>query len=188
MNELLVEMNFIIRRIRGLLIRRPMNFSFINDYVCGSSVPTSRSQVKWLRERGVMGVLSLTTAPLRKDWLSGLDYLSIPIKDHTIPTVEEIEQSIDFILQHEERKEKVLVHCYAGKGRTGTVLAAYLCRKYGFAPEQAILFLRTKRSGSVERAQRKVVEEYWDQLVSSKRERSEVRSAKSEIIDRIDQG
>ena len=40
----------------------------------------------------------------------------------------------------------VLVHCHAGKDRTGVMLASYLMRYEGLAPEDAISYLRVLRS------------------------------------------
>lgn len=44
---------------------------------------------------------------------------------------------------------RVLVHCAAGLGRTGTVAAALL-RSLGLAPDAAIALVRTTRPGAIE--------------------------------------
>jgi len=51
----------------------------------------------------------------------------------------------------------VLVHCLAGKGRTGCVLAAYMMAYEGKTAREAIDELRSLRGGSVERAQERNV-------------------------------
>lgn len=43
----------------------------------------------------------------------------------------------------------VAVHCRAGLGRTGTLIAAYIMNKYGFEARALIGWLRIARPGSV---------------------------------------
>lgn len=54
-----------------------------------------------------------------------------------------------FIRIVDEAKGAVAVHCYAGIGRTGTLIAAYLMTRYNFTPQMAIAWTRICRPGSV---------------------------------------
>ena len=159
-----MESGLSIGRFLGLLSGRPANFSFVDEYVSGSALPTSRRQVDWIRRKGVSSILSLTETPLNSSWAKGLECMHVPMRDHAIPTVEQLSQAVTFLVSQTMKKNKVLVHCLAGKGRTGTVLAAYLCQKYNLAPADAIANIRLKRPGSVERKQVPVVDDYCRRL------------------------
>lgn len=54
-----------------------------------------------------------------------------------------------FIKIVDEAKGAVAVHCYAGIGRTGTLIAAYLMARYDFSPQMATAWTRICRPGSV---------------------------------------
>jgi protein-tyrosine phosphatase len=61
----------------------------------------------------------------------------------------EICQHIDFFIKMDQ---KVFIHCHAGTGRTGTVIAAYLLIfQRGMTPEEARSLIRKARPGSLPR-------------------------------------
>jgi hypothetical protein len=50
------------------------------------------------------------------------------------------------IYHHIKRKEKVLIHCAMGIQRSSTIVACYLIKYYGYSPQNAIEFIKSKRS------------------------------------------
>jgi protein tyrosine phosphatase len=159
------EKNRSARRIYGLLTGKPMNFSFVDEYASGSACPMSKREVDWFsKKKGIKAMLSLTESPICADWLDNLVYLHVPIKDHSIPTLEQLGESANFLISQTKLKQRVVVHCTAGNGRTGTVLAAYICEKYGLTSQGSIEQLRLKRPGSVERSQVSFVETFCQSL------------------------
>lgn len=49
-----------------------------------------------------------------------------------------------------EKGGKVAVHCFGGKGRTGTVACAMAIKNWGMEPMDAIAWIREQRKGSLE--------------------------------------
>lgn len=113
--------------------------------------PSGVDELKWLRGRGIQLVITLTESPLRRDWVgeAGLLPLHIPIVDFTAPTPEQFEQALSAIAKARGQGFGTAVHCAAGLGRTGTVIAAYMISQ-GLAASVAIAKVRELRPGSIE--------------------------------------
>jgi atypical dual specificity phosphatase len=65
------------------------------------------------------------------------------------PTPEQLDQTVSAIAKAHDRQMGVGVHCGAGLGRTGVVLACYLVHK-GSGAQNAIAKVRRLRPGSIE--------------------------------------
>ncbi len=110
-----------------------------------------------LAEAGIKGLLSLTEEGLPPMLLKEFEYLHLPIPDFTAPDIGIIEHAVKFI---DYVPGPVAAHCFAGIGRTGTILAAYIVSRGADAPG-AIQSLRSIRPASIETAgQEAVIYEY----------------------------
>lgn len=119
-----------------------------------------------MREQGICAVLSLTEEPLEDALLREFEmaYLHLPIADFTAPSLEQVNRAMNFLREYTLGEAQVLIHCTAGMGRTGTILACYLVDR-GETANQAIQEVRWQRPGSIEtRAQEEIIRDYEGQL------------------------
>jgi atypical dual specificity phosphatase len=77
----------------------------------------------------------------------GFEYLHSHISGTPSPI--QLREIIQFVEEQNVQSKPVVVHCAEGKGRTGTVLAAYLVYK-GVSADDAINKVREKRPGSIQ--------------------------------------
>lgn len=130
----------------------PNQFSWIDKpHLAGMARPESLEDLQALRAEGIDLLISLTEDPPRRDWINeaGLFLLHVPVQDMQPPTPEQVDECMSAIAKAHERKMGVCVHCGAGLGRTGVILACYLVTK-AFTPKNAIARVRRLRPGSIE--------------------------------------
>lgn len=117
----------------------------------------------WLRDHGIQVIITLTEEPLRRAWVNdaGLMAVHVPVPDLTPPTIEQFNHCIRTIRNARSNNFGVAVHCAAGIGRTGTVLAGWFIAE-GLKCGDALRRVRILRPGSVETPeQERALEAYW---------------------------
>ncbi len=67
-----------------------------------------------------------------------------PVRDFAAPTAEQMTEVLDVIDRERSAGGSVYVHCYAGVGRTGTVVGCWLVR-HGWTPGAALALIRERR-------------------------------------------
>ena len=141
----------------------PHGFTWIKRPLFAAlSRPSSAEDLAWLRAHGIQVLLSLSEEPPRRDWINdaGLMVFHVPIVDMEAPTQDQLERCLSAIERAHAQKLGVAVHCTAGLGRTGTVLAAWFVTQ-GLSAQNAIARVRRLRPGSIEtEEQERAVEEF----------------------------
>ena len=97
-----------------------------------SFIPDNGDLVAWQKE-GIESVVNLLEPHfddvVQQERAQGFKVLHSPIPDMCSPSIDQLETIVRWIDREINEGKKVLVHCFAGIGRTGTVLTAYLIFK-----------------------------------------------------------
>lgn len=154
-------------------MQMPRNFSWIIEgEIAGMARPVSVvSDLEFLKDNGIEAIVSLTELPLHKTFIEefGFEYKHIPVADLTSPTQGQIDEFVTFVNNLKSSKKKTVVHCDAGIGRTGTMLACYLVNK-GYNAQRAMAEVRGKRPGSIETIEQEdTVVKYEERLLKRRR-------------------
>ena len=129
-----------------------MNFGWILDNeVGGAQGPAGMPDLFYLHQQGVRAVVRMERRTIPADSGGMLDITDFyePVPDFTAPEPEQIARMLTFIDAQVAAGRPVAVTCYAGIGRTGTVLACHLVSR-GAEPADAIAEVRRRRPGSIQ--------------------------------------
>ncbi len=144
------------RWFHGRFANRPTNFSWvIEKKLAGSGMPVNLPQLLWVAKNGIRSIITVRESPLPTSWLTNtsqkLEYMHLKVDDFGAPPLESLESTVRYIDQRINEEKPVLVHCAAGKGRTGTILAAYIMKQDpNLSSLEAITKIRVLRPGSIQ--------------------------------------
>lgn len=118
---------------------------FIKDKAMFGSFPTQQS-VEELEQEGVKFFLDLTYPEETKitPYHTKYTYINYPIHDRTvpddIPSFCRLIVKISGIITSLRKNDRLYVHCRAGHGRSGVVVASILCYIFKLTPYDALLY------------------------------------------------
>lgn len=149
----------------------PSNFFwFTENNIAGMERPGTyhalEQDLNFLKAKGIEVVISLTLDSLQRELLGQYDFelFHIPMADGDAPTIPQIEKFVNYVNYSLSNGQRVLVHCGAGYGRTGTMFACYLV-SLGYPATKAISEVRKKRPQAIEnKLQEQRINEYESYL------------------------
>ncbi|KAI8825685.1 dual specificity protein phosphatase [Fimicolochytrium jonesii] len=127
--------------------------------------PAYRMQdlVKYLKQHNVGTVVRLNNRTYDRTQIvkAGIDHVEMYFPDGTNPPDGILMRFLELC---ESRPGPIAVHCKAGLGRTGSLIAAYLMKHYKFTAAEVISFLRILRPGCVVGPQQNYLQNMQDRL------------------------
>ena len=144
--------DFLWWAIPGVLAGMPMPFIHPNRRLAGGGALNDHDdELPLLYVVGIRAVVSLLNLPTDATVYgnAGFQFLCSPIPDGWPPTVDQALSFVRFVNQQRSENRPVAVHCEAGLGRTGTMLASYLIAE-GVTAAQAIARIRSVEPSAIE--------------------------------------
>ena len=140
----------------------------VENKLAALSYPESEDALILLYRVGIRAILNLSEAPLPSNTLNSVGLLirHIPIAGFTAPTLDQVKHAVTMISSCLDSHLPVAVHCGAGLGRTGTILACYLVRQ-GISADRAITTIREWRPGSIEVPEQETVIYEYEQFINT---------------------
>ena len=130
---------------------KPDNFSFIDEHIAGSSIPTSTDHLQFFIDEGIKHVISLTPQkPLTFLHMESDELVNHHLAMYSVPSKDVISKFLQVVRDAMSKGEKLVVHCQYGQERTGMMLAIYLAEIQNYNTLDAMEIVRERRPSSLQ--------------------------------------
>lgn len=138
----------------------------VPDLLAGMACPgyftELTADLDYLAAEGVAVIVTLTEFALELPPNSIFRAYHLPIEDFGAPDHDQTTQFCTLVDEAEQAGRRVVVHCLAGIGRTGTLLAAYLMWRSKLTAAQALTEVRMRRREYVQSVDQEAYLQAWE--------------------------
>lgn len=123
-------------------------FDQIEPQLWLGGAPTYERDLAFLVDNGIDAVLDMRaerTADTAFYEANDITYHKVPVLDVMTPTVEQLQESLDWLAEQQADGRTVLVHCAKGRGRSAIVVAAHLMKEHDLSFAEARALMESKR-------------------------------------------
>lgn len=125
----------------------PERFSWvIEEVLAGMERPGSLCDIEedlgFLREQKIDIIINLEEHFI---YYGEFETKHIPVEDFKAPRQEDFEEFVNFVHTNIQFGKRLVVHCYAGMGRTNLMIASYLTHQLDVVPDLALDIVKERR-------------------------------------------
>ena len=151
-------------------LNKPRNCTQVYPRLFASAV-VKQSHTEWLRHQDIGCIVNLIETSEEKpdpvvQSLIGPGYLSEPIPDRSVVSLDETKQIIKKMSKLYDEDKSILVHCMGGKGRTNMIIGCFAMEKFGYKLRDIMDHLEATRDVLVSKEQMDLMKKYESELAA----------------------
>lgn len=139
-------------------------FSQITPQLWLGGAPSNARDYEFIRGHGITAVVNIRAE--RADDVAfyarnGITHVQFAVPDIGVPDDATLSQAVDWTRQQLDAGRVVLIHCAKGRGRSATLLAAYLMFHEGMSFDEANALMKSRRKLTKLEARHRRALEAW---------------------------